>query len=307
MELARPEGNPYPLDEQPLARSLRAGEIVHAEEVQMRRADQTTVDVLVSSAPVRETGGRIIAAVGLFQEVAELRESRRERIETEQFRELFISALGHDLRNPLTVITTGAASLARHRQTEADGRIAARLASSAERMARMIAQLLDLVQSRLSGGLPLTLETTDLREITRSVIYRLDVQFPHRSIELSDDGALVGRFDHDRIAGVIHEVLQNALEHGRGDAPVRVRLQREGNDANIEVVNRGDVIPAAMLPLIFDPFRRAAERKRMRSAGLGLGLYLALQVVRAHQGFIHVDSSELAGTQVRIRLPLSHV
>jgi signal transduction histidine kinase len=305
MEFSRPDGMPYDISEQPLARSLRQGEIVNAEELQMRRADEGTVHMLASAAPVREADGRIIAAVGLFQNVAELRETTRERIESEQFRELFINAIGHDLRNPLTVITTGAASLARHRHTDADARIAARLTSSAERMERMIAQLLDLVQSRLPGGLTLSLEKTDLREIMRSVIYRLDVEYPHRSIELSDDGALVGRFDHERMAAVVHDVLQNALEHGRGDTPVNVRLYREGNEANVEILNRGEMIPAAMLPLIFDPFQRAAERKRLKSTGLGLGLYLALQTVRAHDGTMQIDSSESAGTHVRIRLPLS--
>ena len=140
-----------------------------------------------AAAPVREADGRIIAAVGLFQNVAELRETTRERIESEQFRELFVNAIGHDLRNPLTVITTGAASLARHRHTDADARIAARLTSSAERMERMIAQLLDLVQSRLPGGLTLSLEKTDLREIMRSVIYR-----PRRRVSASLD-RVVGR------------------------------------------------------------------------------------------------------------------
>ncbi|HVJ27342.1 MAG TPA: CHASE3 domain-containing protein [Vicinamibacterales bacterium] len=303
-ELARADGTPYPPGEQPLDRSLTSGEIVRSEEAQLLRADRSIGLVLASTAPIRQADGRIIAAVGIFQDAAELRQAREERREAEQFKDLFLGALGHDMRNPLTVITTGAASLARHSQNSMQAKIASRLASSADRMARMISQLLDLVQARLGGGVPVTLERGDLREVARSVIERLDVQFPERTIELITDGNLVGRFDRDRIAGVLYDLVLNALEHGRHDTPVRVTILALERDATIEVLNQGDSIPAEMIPLVFDPFRRAAERKRMKSVGLGLGLYLALQTVRAHRGTIDVQSSKATGTIVRVLLPL---
>lgn len=305
-ELARADGTPYPPGEQPLDRSLTAGEIVRSEEAQLLRADRSIGRVLASTAPIRQADGRIIAAVGIFQDAAELRETREERREAEQFKELFLGALGHDMRNPLTVITTGAASLARHSQNPTEAKIAARLASSADRMARMIAQLLDLVQARLGGGLPINLERADLREVAQSVVERLDVQFPERTIELVTDGNLVGRVDRDRIAGVLYNLALNGLEHGRHDTPVRITILALERDATIEVLNQGEAIPPEMIPLVFDPFRRAAERKRMKSVGLGLGLYLALQTVRAHRGTIDVQSAETTGTIVRVLLPLRH-
>jgi signal transduction histidine kinase len=303
-ELARADGTPYPAGEQPLDRSLTAGEIVRSEEAQLLRADRSIGLVLASTAPIRQADGRIIAAVGIFQDAAELRQTREERREAEQFKDLFLGALGHDMRNPLTVITTGAASLARHSHNPMEAKIAARLASSADRMARMISQLLDLVQARLGGGVPVNLERADLREVAGSVIERLDVQFPERTIELITDGNLVGRFDRDRIADVLYNLILNALEHGRHDTPVRVSILALERDATIEVLNQGDGIPPELIPLVFDPFRRAAERKRMKSVGLGLGLYLALQTVRAHRGTIDVQSAETTGTIVRVLLPL---
>jgi phosphoserine phosphatase RsbU/P len=105
------------------------------------------------------------------------------------------------------------------------------------------------------------------------------------------------------MAGVIESLLTNALEHGREDLPVQVSVRSGANHAEIEVRNWGNPIPPELLPLIFDPFRRAAERKRMKSVGLGLGLYLAMQVVRAHHGTIDVESSAEDGTVFRVSLP----
>jgi signal transduction histidine kinase/CHASE3 domain sensor protein len=300
--LFRSDGTPYPAGADPLARSLRDGDIVRGEELGLGRADGGTISLVANTAPVRDRDGRVVAAVGVFLDHSELKRTELEREQAERFRDLFLSALGHDLRNPLTVISAGAASLARRLRTEEEAKIVGRMGSSAERIERMIGQLLDLTQARLGGGITIERQRTDLGEIARSVLERLDVVHPDRAIDFATEDELAGAWDRARIAEVVENLVVNALEHGRKDLPVRVSV-RSNTDVILEVRNWGNPIPADFLPLIFDPFRRAAERKRMKSVGLGVGLYLALQIVRAHHGTIDVESSADAGTAFRVTLP----
>ena len=303
LSFLRPDGTPCPPEEDPLVRSQRRGEVTHGLRLRLIRADDDPVEVIASSAPVRSEEGRVIGAVLLLQGTADLERSQQERRDAERFRDLFLGALGHDLRNPLSVISAGAASLARQSEDPAQARVAARLVSSAARMERMIRQLIDLVQVRLAGGIALDRERTDLGELVRAVVERIEVQQPHRQIELAVAGELVGEWDRVRLSEVVTDLVGNALQHGRADAPVTVTVNQSGPDARLEVHNQGNPIPPALLPLVFDPFRRAEERKRMKSVGLGIGLYLALQIVRAHRGRIDVDSSAEAGTTFRVLLP----
>jgi signal transduction histidine kinase len=302
---ARADGTPYGAGEHPLTRSL-AGDAIRGEELQLVRADATSCRVIANTAPVREQDGRVVAAVGVFLDASEVEREEERRAELDRFRDVFLAALGHDLRNPLSVITAGAASLGRHAASATEGKIAARMSSSADRMARMIGQLLDLVQARLGGGIPLHPQRIDLRDITRTAVELLEVRHPDRTLAVESEGELVGEWDAARIADVIHAVVVNALEHGRPDAPVQVTIRQRGGDAQIEVHNWGNPIPQELVPLIFDPFRRATERRRMKSVGLGLGLYLALQIVRGHGGTIDVESSAEMGTVFRVRLPRDH-
>lgn len=262
--------------------------------------------MIASTAPVHDDTGRLVAAVGVLQDAAGIRRNDEQRRDIERFRDVFLGALGHDLRNPLTVITAGAASLSRHANTTTEAKIAARMTSSAERMARRIAQLLDLVQARLGGGLPLKRERGDLRDIAWRVIDRIEMQHPNRTIDRSAEGELAGYWDAARLAEVVHDLVLNALEHGRIDAPIKVSVRSTPAGARIDVHNSGNPIPPELMPLIFDPFRRAAERKRMKSIGLGVGLYLAAQVVRGHQGTIEVQSSAEGGTTFSVHLPREH-
>jgi signal transduction histidine kinase len=306
VNFAQSDGTPYAENAHPLARSLHRGETIRGDELQLLRADRTMCPLIASTAPVREQNGRVIAAVGVFLNAAEAQREQERRREMDRFRDVFLGALGHDLRNPLSVITAGAASLTRHTTNAAEAKIAARMVSSADRMARMITQLIDLVQARLGGGIPLQPGPADLRHIVRTVVEPLELRYPERQVDLVESGELIGEWDAARLGDAVYALVVNALEHGRHNGPVRIVLQENDDRATLDVHNWGNPIPAELVPLIFDPFRRADERRRLKSVGLGLGLYLALQIVRAHNGSIEVTSSAEAGTRFRVRLPRTH-
>jgi two-component system sensor histidine kinase/response regulator len=195
--------------------------------------------------------------------------------------EVFVSVLSHDLRNPLTAIITASHML---KQEQDVGRSAQRIRQSADRMGRMIDQLLDFSRIKMGQGLPLDTGELDLGAIGRLVLGELEAAYPGRAIRLAEHGSLWGAWDRDRLAQLLSNLGGNACQHG--DDPVAITL--DGRDAaivRIEVDNRG-TIPDQLLPDLFEPGTRQEQ-----SGGLGLGLYIAQQIAAAHGGTIAVVTS----------------
>jgi signal transduction histidine kinase len=221
------------------------------------------------------------------------------------FGEMFIGIVGHDLRNPLTAITTAAGLLQTRAESERIARPARRVVASADRMERMISQLLDFTRIRLGGGLPLERTEIDLAEVSRSIIDEL-VPVHHREIRLHTTGDVVGVWDRDRLSQLLSNLAANACQHGAPGTAVEIVL--DGTDLNrvrMEVANRG-VIPPELVPVVFEPLRHtSAEQARTRggSSGLGLGLYITEQISLAHGGTIRVESTEATGTRFIVELP----
>ena len=176
-----------------------------------------------------------------------------------------------------------------------------RILSSGERMLRMIEQLLDFTRIRVGGGIELRASEIDLGDICRVVIAELEAAHAGSALRLHASGNLRGTWDGDRLTQVLSNLASNALQHGEPAGGVDVAL--EGGDperVTIHVHNRG-VIPEQVRPVLFDPFRGSQERERR--GGLGLGLFIARQIVLAHAGEVLVDSSPIAGTTFTIVLP----
>jgi signal transduction histidine kinase len=175
-----------------------------------------------------------------------------------------------------------------------------RIFKSVERMERMIGDLLDFTHARLGRGLPLAPRDADLLEITQACVDELQAGEP--PIVVRCDGDPRGHWDPDRLAQLLTNLLANALEHGSHRAPVRVGIDgRRAERVRLEVHNDGAIDPG-MLPVIFDPFA-SGRRKRGRSAGLGLGLYITQQIAVGHGGVITADSTPEHGTRLRVELP----
>jgi PAS domain S-box-containing protein len=226
-----------------------------------------------------------------------------ERARLQEFQERFIGILGHDLRNPLAAIEMGAALLDERAGDEAVNRVARRMLSSTHRMSRMIEQILDLTRSRLVGGMRVQPAEMDLCSMLTAIVDELRAAHPGRAVELSC-GPLHGRWDRDRLEQVFSNLIGNALHYGAVSAPVVVSARTTRGAVEIDVHNVGDPIPEVLRAQIFDPFRRGErESRRSQTQGLGLGLYISREIVRAHGGDIDVSSSPSAGTTFCVRLP----
>jgi signal transduction histidine kinase/CheY-like chemotaxis protein len=211
-----------------------------------------------------------------------------------RFSEAFVGVLGHDLRNPLSAITTAASLLEVRAESEKIARPVGRILVSAERMERMISQLLDFTRVRLGRGIPLHREPVDLAELALTVMEELQPLHGHR-IQLECVGEMTGTWDPDRLTQVLGNLVGNACTHGTAGTPVVLRLDGSARDSvRIEVRNQG-VIPAPLVPVIFEPLRLTRpdgkQEKREGTSGLGLGLYISQQIAVAHEGTVAVDAS----------------
>lgn len=253
--------------------------------------------------------------VFMFQSFAELigrqLDIERHREETEtalldarataELREQFIAVLGHDLRNPLSSVGFIAEILARH-QEAAIARYGQRLRVSTQRMARLIDDVLDFTRGRLGAGIVAhTAPVPDLRAALHHVVAELRDSNPEWDI--AERYQLAGEVACDvaRVQQLLSNLLGNALTYGQSSSPVVVDAHLVSGWLTLSVTNSGEPIPADSLEKIFEPFWRAADRNL--GGGLGLGLHICSQIVRAHGGTLQVSSSREAGTCFTARLP----
>jgi PAS domain S-box-containing protein len=255
---------------------------------------------------LREANQHMVSATIRAQELAEeaeaakarLTESERELREVAEFREMFIGIVGHDLRNPLGSISGTATSLLRYgRLDERAKKQVTRIIGSSKRMTRMISQLLDLTRARLGGGFPLEPKLIDLGEVCRNVVEEFE-----GAIHLEVEGDVTGTWDPDRLAEALSNIAGNAIEHAAPGTTVAVKAHAEGPEVVVEISNQGEPIPEDVLPFIFEPFRRGKQHDRSAIGNLGLGLYIAKQIVHSGCGTLAAYSAD-GRTTFLMRLP----
>lgn len=301
------DGTPYAPDAWPLARTLRTGEVVQGEEAMLKHEDGRSLTVLVSSAPIRDRDGELIAGVATLADVTERRRAQEAALQAARFGERLIAIVSHDLRNPLNAIHLSTTQLL-HSEVlaERERRFVTRIARSSARMTRMISELLDFTRGRLGGGIPIHRTPGDLRAVVRQGVEELEAAWPERSLRVAGGaGRYDGQWDADRLLQVVSNLGGNALQYSKPDAPVTLTLTDLGDAVMLEVHNPGEPISAEALPHLFDPFRRATSSHQGSSisGGLGLGLYIVEQVVKGHGGRIQVTSTEAQGTVFQVTLP----
>ncbi|HWO21257.1 MAG TPA: MEDS domain-containing protein [Kofleriaceae bacterium] len=248
-----------------------------------------------------ELAQRTRLEAALRDALAREQHAREEAERAAHFNEVFAGMLGHDLRNPLGAIAMGASYIARASTSEKITRSAARILSSTERMSRMIEQLLDFSRTRVGSALSLQPVRLDLGELATRVKEELEAIHPEGSVALELEGSAVGAWDYERLLRVLSTVIGNAIAYGTAGHPVTVRIDGRAPDRVLVSVHNAGAMPADVLAVLFEPFRGTSRHRHTQ--GLGLGLFIAKQIVRAHDGAIEAASGEATGTTLRISLP----
>ena len=254
----------------------------------------------------------VAAQLGAYLTMIRLREEDARRTEeltaAHDFQQLLVGIVSHDLRSPLSVITTMASSLLRKVDDPQKAKAIERVLRSAERANRIINDLLDVTHIRVTGELRVSRKHIDLLALLKEVLDDIQLANPKREIQLvaPEEDAVQGEWDPDRLMQVVTNLVNNALQHGEERTPVRVVLHAHGEDVVLAVHNRGPVIRSDLLPVLFDPFKQGQHTQpRAAGGGLGLGLYIVDQIVQSHGGKVSAHSTVSEGTTLTVILPRS--
>ncbi len=295
----------------------RSGEPFYVTEKPFRFPDQPDRGLTYwnwSLVPVKGDGGAIegvllslldvtaqVAARSAVEQLADERDRSARALQDEaELRERFVAILSHDLRVPTAVIRTTTELLLRKPALGEHHGALQRSLRATRTIESLVSTLLDFARLRTGRGIPTATAPADLAEICRRAVEDAQAASPQRKLALATAGDLRGRWDAERLAQAIGNLLRNALEHGDPEAPVEVSARRDGADVAVEVANRGAAIAAEALPSMFEPFSRARDARR---PGLGLGLYIVREIARAHGGTVEVTSTA-ERTAFSLRLPV---
>ena len=215
-------------------------------------------------------------------------------------REQFIAVLGHDLRSPLASISAGTQLLQKSKLDGRDEAVVIMMQKSVMRMASLIDNVLDFARGRLGGGIALTLSTLPLTPVLQQVVHELQSAHPQRLIKTGFSLDKLVTADPVRIGQLFSNILSNALTYGTEGEPVTV-IGKTEEQFELAICNVGTPIPAAAMERLFFPFSRGEVRPSQQ--GLGLGLYIASEIAKAHGGTLDVTSTPQL-TCFTLKMPL---
>jgi signal transduction histidine kinase len=231
----------------------------------------------------------------------------RYTLRMDRARDLLLGALGHDLRNPLGAILQSAQVLLRTETLEArPTQAAVRIMNSGTRMKGMISDLLDFASTRLGARLPLSVAPMNMHDACRAISEEICALHPDRNVDIKCEGELSGRWDGDRVAQMLSNLLGNAIRHGSANGPIRVLIVGSAMDVRIEVHNEGPPVPMEKRRNIFEPLTRGAahdSNPHDSNRSTGLGLYIACEIAKAHGGTLELARSDEKGTVFAVCLP----
>ena len=236
------------------------------------------------------------------QAIAEI--IRRYADRSERYSDVFLGILTHEVRNFLNIIRLSGETLkVGGLLPETQSASTARILKGVGSIDRLMNDLSILVRSRMRVQLPLRRTNADMGEICEQTLEEVKVSHRNTNFELETIGDLRGTWDHERLGQVIFNLVVNAVIHASAKH-VQIIAEDQGPDVVVRVINQGVPIPAERQDSIFDPFVSAdiASPEPTRT-GLGLGLFIVKEIVKAHQGTVGVTSTESEGTAFTVRLP----
>ena len=282
-------------------------------EVQLRRKPPLTVPVDVSVQLIRIGADRIVA---IARDITERKRAQlerellyREAVDAIRARDEFLSVASHELRTPLSTLQLQIQMLLQPPRRASPATLTREQMKpklemafkQIERLGRLVEELMDI--SRITAGrLRLEPEQIDLAAVVRDVVGRLgeEASRAHSQVEITAPVPVVGMWDPIRVEQVVTNLLTNAFKFG-GGKPIEVTVEARGSIGRLVVVDHGIGIAPEDIERIFHRYEQALSSRA--AGGLGLGLYIARQIVQAHGGTIRVDSQPGAGSVFTVDLP----
>ncbi len=272
-----------------------------------RRRDGSRFWAECTADPIREAARRIGFSV-VLRDTSERKRLVDELRRAIRSHESFMSVASHELRTPLTALRLQIDTCGRLLQTPGTAPSRETLIAKMQVVCRALEQLNSLVE-RLTdidrvttGQMPLDRERLDLGELAQAVVARFKAELDQAGcpIRFVEHARARGQWDRVRVDGIISNLLSNALKYAPGK-PIDVTVGEAGENAVLTVTDHGIGIEPAEQQRIFEKFERAVPGRQY--SGLGLGLWITQQSVRAHGGSIEVQSEPGHGASFVVRLP----
>ena len=262
------------------------GELIAAQLDLYRRFAQSQANLSASEENLRSSEvSRLSAEENLKASQADLLDERK----TSELREQFIGVLGHDLRNPLASVDAGLRVLLRGTHAEKTPEIIAMIQKSVMRMSALVDNIMDFARGRLSGGLTIKSDANEpLTPVIEQVISEMHYAWPDIFIETAIAINEPVYCDRNKIAQLFSNLLGNAVTYGDKDRPILVSAKTTDDRFKLSVTNYGPPISDKAMKNLFRPYMRG---DRVSQQGLGLGLYIASEIARAHGGTVKAESN----------------
>ena len=292
------DGQPRPKHTHPLARAL-SGETVTLEDSIIRNP-KTGKDVYLRSnaAPMRDERGRIVGAVSVGRDVTEL-------TELERLKEELISVTAHELKTPVTIMKGFAQTLLLKADDLSPERrkILDYIDRGANRIDSVVQEMLD-ISLLTNGGFASPEREFDLTEFVEQMVDRMALSNPGHQLRLTRADRVSVHADMRRLAQVLDNLLDNAIRYSPAGGLVQVEVKAERDRAEVAVSDHGIGIPSAKQARIFQRLYRAHTGTPYDYGGMGVGLYLAREIIRCHGGDMDFESVEGVGSTFRFSLPV---
>jgi signal transduction histidine kinase len=205
-------------------------------------------------------------------------------------RNLLLGMLSHDLRSPLHTIRMTARLLGALASGGEVGSAVERLVRSGARMQKLLDDLMDFNRTELGLRIPVTPREVDLGQVCAEELEQIRATYPERAVELDVTGDCRGWWDPDRMQQLLNNLVVNAVHYGEPREAIYVALRGGESDLHLSVANTGKPIDGETLAHIFEPLRRGKNGVAANNSGLGLGLYIASEIAKAHGGQIAADA-----------------
>ena len=220
----------------------------------------------------------------------------------------FLTVLSHQLRNPVQAISSNAWLLKSRAADDKILRPAEAIERQVARLSKVLDDVLDMV--RITRNAELELAPVNLQQVTAAAVAAvrdsMDTQRREISVEMPE-AAIPVQADAKRLAQAIGNVLSNAVKFSPQQGRISVGVKRSGDTATVSVKDQGVGIATEDLPRIFEPFAHGKSRAHHSEVELGIGLHIARQLMRAHQGGIEAQSEGPGkGAEFLLRLPVAH-
>ena len=282
----------------PLAQALAKGKSVVGKEFVFERSDKKHVFLQISSSPIYNKNGKIIAAASITNDITPLKEMEARKDD-------FVNMASHELKTPITSMKLYIDLLLKKLKTHEDERTVKTLNGikyQTEKLQELVSDLLDVSRIQ-TGKLTFKKETFKINTLIEETVDGLQGMSPHNINYITKTPVIVYA-DRFRIYQVLTNLITNAIKYSPGKEAIIIRLKRANGKAIVSIQDFGLGITKEEQSKIFERLYQVIDSKEKTFPGLGMGLYISKEIIKRHRGTIWVESTKGKGSTFYFSLPM---